>query len=161
MSPAEAAAVTFSGAGRQRGASGRDAPRALRYGDAMTAARLRLFALALSLLVAAAIAVFGLLPPPALPQAPGGDKLHHFLAFAALVFPAVAVRPRIGLWLVPLAAAYGGLIELVQPLVGRHGEWGDVIANAAGAVAGAGLGWAAHVLLLRPLRRRRQARPGR
>ena len=80
-------------------------------------------AAALGLAVAAAIAVATLLPVPALPPAPpGGDKLHHFVSFAALVLPLVAVRPRAALWAVPLAVAYGGAIELIQPHVGRGGE---------------------------------------
>lgn len=133
---------------------GGDAPGGPHYVRPMTRARLRTLALLLTLGIATAIALLGLMPPRALPEAPGGDKLHHFLAFAALVFPAAAVRPSVVLWLVPLAVGYGGLIELIQPMVGRQADWGDVAANAAGAVAGAGLGWAAHVLAVRPLLRR-------
>jgi VanZ family protein len=41
-----------------------------------------------------------------------------------------------------LAIAYGGLIELIQPLVGRSAESADLLAHALGALAGAGLGLA-------------------
>ncbi len=110
----------------------------------MTPGRLRRLAYAASLATALAIAVLTLMPAPSLPNAPGGDKLHHFLAFAALVFPVVAVRPRAGLWMVPGAILFGGAIELIQPHVGRHGEWADVLANATGALIGAALAWAVH-----------------
>jgi len=111
----------------------------------------------LSILIGLAIAVATLMPPHTLPKAPGGDKLHHFLAFAALVLPVASVRPRWCLWAVPLAVAYGGAIELIQPFVGRRGEWEDVLANTAGALAGAALGALLHFWPLRPLRRLWQA----
>ena len=39
-----------------------------------------------------------------------------------------------------VAILYGALLELVQgSLVHRTAEWGDVIANAAGALVGVGL----------------------
>lgn len=113
----------------------------------MTAPRLQSLALIASGMVAVAIAVLTLMPGEGVPDAPGNDKLHHFLAFAALVWPVVASQPRAALWAVPLAAGYGGVIELIQPHVGRHGEWADALANTLGALAGAGLGWAAHRML--------------
>lgn len=116
----------------------------------MTRDRSFRLAAALTGLCALAIAYGTLTPVPELPvDPPGSDKLHHFVAFGALVFPLVLVRPRTGWWLVPLAAAYGGAIELIQPHVGRHGEWADALANTAGAVIGAGLGVALHPLLRR------------
>ncbi len=110
----------------------------------MTASRLRSLSLIASGLIAVVIAILTLMPGEGVPDAPGNDKLHHFLAFAALVWPVVAARPRAALWAVPLAMGYGGAIELIQPHVGRHGEWADMLANSLGALAGAGLGWAAH-----------------
>ncbi len=112
--------------------------------DAARAARAERLALALSGVIAVAIAVLTLMPAPSLPAAPGGDKLHHFVAFGALVLPVVAVRPRQALWAVPVAIGYGGAIELIQPHVGRHGEWADAVANALGACMGAALGWGLH-----------------
>lgn len=76
------------------------------------------------------------LPPPP----PGSDKLHHFLAFAALSVPLIAYQPPAALWLLPLTTLYGGLIELTQPHVNRWGEWGDFWADTAGAIAGMCLG---------------------
>ena len=67
----------------------------------------------------------------------GVDKLVHFLAFAALVMPMAYAR-RLPLFLIILAGtAYGGLIELIQPYVGRSGEWGDLLADGSGSLAGA------------------------
>lgn len=107
--------------------------------------------LGLTLLAAAAVGVATLTPQEAMPEVPGSDKAYHFAGFAAVVFPAVAARPRVALWLVPLAIGYGGLIELIQPHVGRHGEWGDVLANAIGAIIGAATGWLAHRWLVAPI----------
>ena len=110
----------------------------------MTAATLHRFGFAASGVVAILIAVLTLMPGHSVPDAPGNDKLHHFLGFAVLVFPLVAVRPRAVVWAVPAAILFGGAIELIQPLVGRNGEWADMAANTLGVLIGAGLGWAAH-----------------
>jgi VanZ family protein len=84
-------------------------------------------------------------------HAPGGmDKLFHFLAFFALVLPVALTEPRRWVLLVCLAAGLGGAIELIQPHVGRQAEWGDALANAAGALAGALLGRWLHPRLFRP-----------
>jgi len=95
-------------------------------------------AIRLSLAVAAIIAVLTLAPIPSGP-APvlGVDKLEHLLAFGALAVPLSWRVPR--LWgVVALAViAYGGAIEIVQPLAGRNAEWGDLAADAVGAVAAA------------------------
>ena len=126
----------------------------------MTRAQIIRLSVGLSLLIGLAIALLTLTPAESLPEAPGGDKLHHFLAFAVLVLPVASVRPRWGLWAVPLAIAYGGAIELIQPHVGRHGEWADFWANSAGALAGWAIGAVLHVWPLRPLWRRwRQVAP--
>lgn len=68
---------------------------------------------------------------------PGSDKLHHFIAFAALTLPAGFARPRLGLWIALSALAYGGAIELIQPLVGREREFLDFVADGAGSLLGA------------------------
>lgn len=78
----------------------------------------------------------------------GSDKVYHALAFAALVFPATAVRPRNAWMIVPLSILYGLAIEIIQPAVGRHFSLGDIAANAVGAVAGAAAGWVVHTALM-------------
>ena len=94
-------------------------------------------ALLLTALFAVVIAVATLTPAPNMPgDLPGSDKLHHLLGFGALVFPAIAADPRRCLWLAPLAVGYGGLIELIQPHVGRPGEWGAVGAHGRGGAIG-------------------------
>ena len=97
-----------------------------------------------------ALVTFGsLIPSGSVPDAPGGDKLHHFVAYAAIVFPIYAVRPRAALWVVPLAVAYGALIEALQPQFGRSADWGDVLANTLGALLGMAAGRIVHTGLLR------------
>jgi hypothetical protein len=79
-------------------------------------------------------------------SAPGGDKLHHLLAFAALVFPAAAIRIRWTLPAMAFAVCYGWVIELIQPNFGRAYDLADLRADALGAMIGglfgAGLGFA-------------------
>ncbi|TVR45217.1 MAG: VanZ family protein [Planctomycetota bacterium] len=100
----------------------------------------------LTVSIAFAIGMATLTPATAMPEVPGSDKLHHLIAFAALTLPLSWWRPRYGWWLLPAAVAYGGVIELIQPHIGRHGEWGDVFANACGALIGWLIGAAARAL---------------
>ena len=85
-------------------------------------------------------------PPPA-PE--GSDKLVHFIAFAALVFP-LARTGRFGLLPVFITASvYGGAIELIQPSFNRSADMNDWIADIIGVALGIGCG-----LLYRRIRRR-------
>ncbi|MFN3954879.1 MAG: VanZ family protein [Pararhodobacter sp.] len=96
--------------------------------------------LALSLFLAVVIAGFTLTPLPPGPAMPAGmDKIYHFLAFAVLVFPVIVTDTGRWTWVVPVAIAYGGAIELLQPFVGRNAEWLDFGANVSGVLAGAAL----------------------
>ena len=93
---------------------------------------------ALTALIALVIARLTLVPHAPGPEGiPGFDKLAHFAAFAALTVPLTWRYPH--LWRVVALAtlAYGGLIELVQPLTGRAAEWTDLLADGTGALAGA------------------------
>ena len=88
-------------------------------------------------LILLAITVLSLLPLPELPSAPGSDKLHHLLAYAALAIPPTIRRPRgWQLYLIGFAL-FSGLIEIIQPYVNRYGEWQDLFANVAGLLIGA------------------------
>ena len=112
----------------------------------MTPSLARRLSIWLTLLLAVVIGVLTLvnLPLPASP--PGNDKLHHFLAFAGLVFPVALLWPRALGRVVPVAIAYGGLIELIQPFVGRSAEWADFGMDVLGVGVGTLLGWALHRL---------------
>lgn len=98
------------------------------------------FAILVTTILAIVITV-GALSPINLPQGPpGSDKLHHFLAFATLVFPASLIFPRAMIYVLPGAVLLGGLIEVVQPSVGRHGEFVDFAADLGGVGIGVLLG---------------------
>ena len=90
----------------------------------------------LSLFILVAITILSLHPLENLPEAPGSDKTHHLVAYAALAFPTALRKPK--RWQVILIgfALYSGLIELVQPHVNRYGEWLDFLANISGLFVG-------------------------
>ena len=98
----------------------------------------------LTLLLILIIGVLTLSPRVSVPGGLGSDKLHHLLAFGGLAFTGVLGWPRSWLWVVLVVILYGGAIELIQPHVGRHGEWGDWAADSAGAILG---GLAARLLI--------------
>ena len=103
-----------------------------------------LVAISVTAVLAAVIAVLTLAQLPVHQNGvPGSDKLHHLLAFAALAFPLSAARPRLAPWVVLGVVGYGGLIEIIQPYTGRQAEWGDLVADAGGALLGSVAGAAA------------------
>lgn len=90
------------------------------------------------------IGALTLIPLSAPSAVPGTDKAHHVLAFAILTMPCAALYPK-GLFRVVFASAvYGGLIEVIQPYVGRHGETADVLADLLGVGIGAAFGLLLH-----------------
>jgi len=98
------------------------------------------FGLALSLVLAIGIAWAMLTPFPPGPRLNAGvDKIYHFLAFMALVFPVIVTDTDRWTWVVPAAIGFGGLAEAIQPMVGRNGEWLDLGASVSGVLAGAAL----------------------
>ena len=62
----------------------------------------------------------------------GSDKSLHFVAFAALVSPLIFYNLKNSYWIVPLALALGALIEVFQPIFGRHREVSDFYADTLG-----------------------------
>ena len=78
------------------------------------------------------------------------DKIAHlceYLLFAWLLLQAIRASPTAGgeptyrLWAWIYATSYGVLIELIQAMVPwRSAEWGDALANAAGAALGVWVG---------------------
>ncbi len=90
----------------------------------------------LSVLILASITILSLWPAAKLPPVPGSDKIHHFIAYALLMFPVSLGKPRYGLVFGLFFILWSGSIELIQPYVNRYGEWMDLLANIAGLVLG-------------------------
>jgi VanZ family protein len=92
--------------------------------------------IALTLFILGVITILSLWPLDHLPPVPGSDKMHHFIAYAVLMFPVALRKPNywqlIGLFFI----GYSGLIELIQPYANRYGEWLDLAANITGLVCG-------------------------
>ncbi|MBS9715808.1 VanZ family protein [Pseudohalocynthiibacter aestuariivivens] len=76
-----------------------------------------------------------LIEPPKRPEI-SSDKLHHLVAFWALVIPLCYFHLRNAIWVLPAAIVYGLLIEIIQPMVGRQGEYQDFLADTLGAILG-------------------------
>ena len=91
----------------------------------------------ITLALALIIATLTLLPSPGPQGIPGLDKLAHFLAFGALAAPLAFAYPRHWRAVALAVLAYGGLIEIVQPYMGRSAEWADLLADGVGAFLGA------------------------
>ena len=86
--------------------------------------------------IAFAIGLATLTPVETLPNVSGSDKLYHLISFAILTLPIAIIRPH-ALWIIlGLSIAYGGAIEIIQPLVNRNCEMADLFADACGAVLG-------------------------
>ena len=98
---------------------------------------IRKYWIACTAVILVAISFLSLWPNKSLPSVPGGDKIHHLIAYATLVFPVALRRPKLWQLIVVLFIAYSGLIELVQPFVNRYGEWSDLAANIIGLSFGA------------------------
>ncbi|MBJ6979907.1 VanZ family protein [Luteimonas sp. MC1895] len=95
---------------------------------------------ALWCLAIAAVVAFSLMPAPDLPEAPGSDKLHHFLAYFMLAASAVQLFAR---WPALLGAGLG-LVLLGIGLEHAQGAMAftrmedrmDALANTLGVIAG-------------------------
>ena len=101
---------------------------------------------ALGLLMLAVVATVSLMP---LPDIGVSDKFSHLLTYFLLAswFGMLARDRFILIWTLAGLIAYGMLLELLQGQTGyRYAEWGDVVANSMGALAGV-------MLYFTPLRR--------
>lgn len=92
--------------------------------------------LSITLFIFTSIALLSLYPLKTLPPVPGTDKIHHFIAYAVLMFPTALKKPKHWLLISLLFICYSGAIELIQPYVNRYGEFKDFIANVAGLGSG-------------------------
>ena len=90
----------------------------------------------ITLLLLAIITVASLWPLEKLPRIPGGDKTHHLLAYAALMFPTALRKPKYWLYVALFFIGWGGAIEMLQPYMNRYADWWDVAANATGIFLG-------------------------
>jgi VanZ family protein len=110
-----------------------------RFGRSLKPLRFRWAWCGLWCLAIAIVVVFTLLPAPALPDAPGSDKLHHFLAYFALAASAVLLFAR---WPALLGAGLGlvllgiGLEHLQGATGTRFADRWDALANTLGVIAG-------------------------
>lgn len=94
----------------------------------------------LTLAVGLSIALLSLWPLEQLPEVIGSDKLHHLIAYAGLALPVGIAAPCYQWrWVVGMIA-FGGMIELLQPLSNRYAEWLDFAANCIGVASGIVLG---------------------
>jgi VanZ family protein len=90
----------------------------------------------ITLITLAAITALSLWPLEKLPSVPGSDKIHHLIAYAALMFPTVLRKPNYWPLIGLIFISWSGAIELLQPYVNRYGEWPDMTANTIGLVCG-------------------------
>jgi hypothetical protein len=86
----------------------------------------------LTILILLSITCLSLWPLNDFESVPGSDKVHHLIAYAALMFPTALRKPPYWVLYGLLFLAFSGVIELVQPYVNRYGEWADMLANATG-----------------------------
>ena len=83
-----------------------------------------------TIIIAFAIGLATLTPVEKLPTVSGSDKVYHLISFAILTLPIAIIRPR-AIWIIlSLSIAFGGAIELLQPLVNRNCENVDIIYTA-------------------------------
>ena len=81
--------------------------------------------------------IYGSLNPlPSLPDVPGNDKTLHFVSYAVLALPMCLAKPKHLFLLLVGVVIFSGSIELIQPYVNRHSDWGDFIANTGGVTIG-------------------------
>lgn len=90
----------------------------------------------ITVILLASIATLSLWPAAYLPNVPGSDKTHHFIAYAALMLPTALRQPKHWLIITIAFLAFSGAIELIQPYVNRYGEWLDMAANSFGLICG-------------------------
>jgi len=82
------------------------------------------------------ITLLSLKPMVDLPSVPGGDKMHHIIAYALLMFPVALKKPKYWLLIGFLFFCLSGLIELLQPFFFRRGDWLDMSVNFFGIMLG-------------------------
>ena len=92
--------------------------------------------LSLSVLALLATTALSLSPLDGLAEAPGSDKTHHLIAYAAAAYPTALRKPKRWLIIILCFAIYSGLIEIIRSFINRYGEWMDLQANIGGLILG-------------------------
>jgi len=92
--------------------------------------------LTITLFLLAVIVTASLLPGSSLPSVAGSDKVHHAIAYAALMLPTALKKPKYWLVIAFALLCLSGVIELIQPYVNRNADWLDLLANAGGILCG-------------------------
>lgn len=90
----------------------------------------------LTIFILTLITILSLRPLDKLPPFPGGDKLHHFIAYGVLMLPTALKKPANWLIIALGFIAWSGMIEVLQPYINRYGELQDLLANVMGLVVG-------------------------
>jgi len=108
-------------------------------------------------LLAVAIAYLTLSQSTQGPPSIVSDKVYHVIAFAVLIIPTALFYVRSLFWVLPVVLVFGGAIELIQPYVGREGEWADFIADVLGVIFGLILGLTIRKFLLKQTNPKRPA----
>jgi VanZ family protein len=77
-------------------------------------------------------------PPQEVSELLGWDKAQHFTAYFGLALLGLLgwAHRRSPLVIFIAAIVLGGTLELLQAVVGRDAEWGDMLANTLGAATG-------------------------
>jgi VanZ family protein len=77
-------------------------------------------------------------PPSEVSELLSWDKAQHFIAYFGLALLGVLgwSHRRAPLLIFAGVVALGGTLEILQAIVGRDAEWGDMLANTLGATAG-------------------------
>ena len=101
-----------------------------------------------TLFILTAITILSLTPLKELPPIVDNDKIQHFIAYGALMFPTAIKKPKYTLIIALFFVGWSGAIELFQPYVNRYGEWEDLWANITGLI----FGWLLAKLILLSLR---------
>ena len=97
---------------------------------------LRKYWIVLTVVLLMLITALSLYPLSSLPPVPGGDKTHHFLAYAALMFPVGLQKSKYWLIIGFAFICWSAGIELVQPQINRTADLLDIFTNGLGLICG-------------------------
>lgn len=97
-------------------------------------------AILLTLILGVVVAGLALSPVSVPMPVDNVDKLYHAVAFTGLSVPVSFLAPRLIPVTVIVLAVFGGVIEVIQPYVGRECSLRDWVANVAGIAIGVIMG---------------------